>query len=199
MKVGRIIIGRTSDNDLQVDSRFVSRHHCQIITGAEGSVIEDLNSTNGIFVQGKRVRRYNLNDGDIVVIGKHEIMYVDERLARARLNSTDGRGRADAARAGRDHSHTETAVDRRHAATTSRHRSCEPPPVAPGSSGYGTSLRGGGGGGRLIQRIRGVILGAQATIATPPQQHHHARHEHAAVPAVPGPGSNLKRSGNSSR
>ena len=90
LSVGRVIIGRTSDNDIQVDSRFVSRHHCQIITGTEGSVIEDLNSTNGIFVQGKRVRRYNLNDGDIVVIGKHEIIYVDERLARARVNSADG-------------------------------------------------------------------------------------------------------------
>ncbi len=90
LRLGRVIIGRTSDNDVQVDSRFVSRHHCQIITGVEGSVIEDLNSTNGIFVQGKRVRRYNLNDGDVVVIGKHEIMYVDGRLSRARLSSTAG-------------------------------------------------------------------------------------------------------------
>jgi type II secretory pathway predicted ATPase ExeA len=90
LKVGRVIIGRTVDNDLQVDSRFVSRHHCQIITGDDGSVIEDLNSTNGIFVQGRRVRLHNLNDGDVVVIGKHEIMYVDERLARARLSSSDG-------------------------------------------------------------------------------------------------------------
>ncbi len=89
LQVGRVIIGRTSDNDLQVDSRFVSRHHCQIVTGAEGSMIEDLNSTNGIFVQGKRVRRHNLNDGDVVVIGKHEIMYVDERRARARMNSPE--------------------------------------------------------------------------------------------------------------
>ena len=89
LRVGRVIMGRTSDNDLQVDSRFVSRHHCQIITSAEGSVIEDLNSTNGIFVQGKRVRRYNLNDGDVVVIGKHEMMYVDERLARARMGTAD--------------------------------------------------------------------------------------------------------------
>jgi general secretion pathway protein A len=84
LMVGRIIIGRTSDNDLQVDSRFVSRHHCQIITSAEGSVIEDLNSTNGIYMQGKRVRRYNLNDGDVVVLGKHELMYVDERRGRSR-------------------------------------------------------------------------------------------------------------------
>jgi hypothetical protein len=90
LKVGRIILGRTPDNDVQIDSRFVSRHHCQIITTAHGSVIEDLNSTNGIYVQGKRMRRHNLNDGDVVVIGKHELMYVDERLParRASLSET---------------------------------------------------------------------------------------------------------------
>ncbi|MGC1457555.1 MAG: AAA family ATPase [Steroidobacteraceae bacterium] len=112
LKVGRVIIGRTVDNDLQVDSRFVSRHHCQIITGAEGSVIEDLNSTNGIFVQGRRVRRYNLNDGDVVVIGKHEIMYVDERLARARLTSSEGlAGVPTLDKPVDDSAHTETVVD----------------------------------------------------------------------------------------
>jgi len=84
LKLGRIIVGRTADNDVQIDSRFVSRHHCQLITTAQGCVIEDLNSTNGIYVQGKRVRRHNLNDGDVVVIGKHELMYVDERLPAKR-------------------------------------------------------------------------------------------------------------------
>ena len=88
LKVGRIILGRTSDNDVQIDSRFVSRHHCQIVTTAHGCVVEDLNSTNGIHVQGKRVRRHNLNDGDVVVIGKHEIMYVDERLPGKRAPFT---------------------------------------------------------------------------------------------------------------
>jgi general secretion pathway protein A len=112
LKVGRIIVGRTADNDVQVDSRFVSRHHCQIITGADGSVIEDLNSTNGIFVQGRRVRRHHLNDGDIVVIGKHEIMYVDGRLARARLSSPEIRqGVPTLDPDGDDRSHGETVVD----------------------------------------------------------------------------------------
>jgi general secretion pathway protein A len=112
LNVGRVIIGRTSDNDIQVDSRFVSRHHCQITTGSEGSVIEDLNSTNGIFVQGKRVRRYNLNDGDIVVIGKHEIMYVDERLARARLHSSEGAaGVSTLEKPLEDHAHTQNVLD----------------------------------------------------------------------------------------
>jgi general secretion pathway protein A len=117
LKVGRVIIGRTVDNDLQVDSRFVSRHHCQIITGADGSVIEDLNSTNGIFVQGRRVRRHNLNDGDVVVIGKHEIMYVDERLARSRLTSSEGAASVPTLdKAVDDHAHTETVVDPERAA-----------------------------------------------------------------------------------
>ena len=89
LRVGRVIIGRTADNDIHIDSRFISRHHCQIITTFQGSVIEDLNSTNGIYVQGKRVRRHNLNDGDVVVVGKHELVYVDERLPRLQKNFTE--------------------------------------------------------------------------------------------------------------
>jgi type II secretory pathway predicted ATPase ExeA len=89
LRVGRIIVGRTTDNDLQIDSRFVSRHHCQIVTTMHSCVIEDLNSTNGIYVKSKRVRRHYLNDGDVVVIGKHELIYVDERLARTRSSMTD--------------------------------------------------------------------------------------------------------------
>jgi len=89
LKVGRIIVGRTTDNDVQIDSRFVSRHHCQVITTPHACVIEDLNSTNGIYVKSKRVRRHYLNDGDVVLIGKHELIYIDERLPRARAPFTD--------------------------------------------------------------------------------------------------------------
>jgi general secretion pathway protein A len=84
LKPGRLVIGRTPDNDLQIDSKFISRHHCQIVTQADSCLIEDLNSTNGIYVQSKRVRRYNLNDGDVVQVGQHEIMYIDERMPRSR-------------------------------------------------------------------------------------------------------------------
>jgi type II secretory pathway predicted ATPase ExeA len=84
LRIGRIIVGRTVDNDVQIDSKYVSRHHCQITTTAEGSVLEDLNSTNGVYVKSKRVRRHHLNDGDVLVLGKHEIMYLDERSARGR-------------------------------------------------------------------------------------------------------------------
>jgi pSer/pThr/pTyr-binding forkhead associated (FHA) protein len=84
LRPGRLVIGRTADNDLQIDSKFISRHHCQIVTQADSCLIEDLNSTNGIYVQSKRVRRYNLNDGDVVQVGQHEIMYIDERVPRLR-------------------------------------------------------------------------------------------------------------------
>jgi general secretion pathway protein A len=84
LKPGRLVIGRTSDNDLQIDSKFISRHHCQIVTQQDSCLIEDLNSTNGIFVQSKRVRRHNLNDGDVVQVGQHEIMYIDERTPRVK-------------------------------------------------------------------------------------------------------------------
>jgi general secretion pathway protein A len=77
---GRKVIGRTPDNDLQIDSKFISRHHCQLVTGSDGiTVIEDLNSTNGIVVQGKRVRRHTLRDGDIVGLGQHQLLFVDEQ------------------------------------------------------------------------------------------------------------------------
>jgi len=80
---GRLVIGRTSENDLQIDSKYISRHHCQILTTPEGSVLEDLNSTNGVFFKSKRVRKRHLNDGDVIVLGRHEIMYLDERGGRS--------------------------------------------------------------------------------------------------------------------
>jgi len=91
LRPGRVIIGRTADNDIQVDSRFVSRHHCQIITTAENCVIEDLNSTNGMAVRGKRVRRHVLSDGDIVMLGQHSLAYRDDRVAAGTPRNDTGR------------------------------------------------------------------------------------------------------------
>src|SRR3569833_4218163 len=65
--VGRIIVGRTPANDLQVDSRYVSRNHCQIVTTANSCVIEDLHSTTGIYEKSKSVHQHKKNDGDVVV------------------------------------------------------------------------------------------------------------------------------------
>jgi len=100
---GRKVIGRTPDNDLQIDSKFISRHHCQLVTGSDGiTVIEDLNSTNGIVVRGKRTRRHTLRDGDVVSIGQHEILYVDEHASGHLVDTHDDLPRVDVNAANED-------------------------------------------------------------------------------------------------
>jgi type II secretory pathway predicted ATPase ExeA len=75
VKVGRCVIGRTPDNDIQIDSTYISRHHAQVVATTEGCMIEDLNSTNGMFVGGQRVHSHRFADGDVVRMGLHEIRY----------------------------------------------------------------------------------------------------------------------------
>lgn len=63
-------IGRTPENDVQIDAQYISRHHAVILAERTHTIIEDLNSTNGVIVNGRRVMRQALKDGDIVLIGK---------------------------------------------------------------------------------------------------------------------------------
>ena len=88
LKQGRFLIGRTPENDLQIDSNYISRHHAQIISTQNSCIIEDLNSTNGIAHNGKRIRRRVLNDGDVLQMGEHELAYMDERNSRLRPNTS---------------------------------------------------------------------------------------------------------------
>jgi len=79
--IGRVIIGRSPDNEIYIKSKFVSRHHAQLTSDEQGCVVEDLNSTNGVFVGDKQVKKFRLRDGDIVLLGVHEIVYHDLRAA----------------------------------------------------------------------------------------------------------------------
>ena len=75
LPLGKLSVGRASNNDVRVDSRFVSRHHCQIITTSQYSVIEDLQSQNGIIVARRRVSVHRLQHGDRIGIGTHSFVY----------------------------------------------------------------------------------------------------------------------------
>lgn len=79
--LGRIIVGRSPDNEVYIKSKFVSRHHAQLVSDDGGCVIEDLNSTNGVFLGEKQIKKYRLRDGDIVSLGVHELVYHDLRNA----------------------------------------------------------------------------------------------------------------------
>jgi chromosome segregation ATPase len=71
----RTSIGRTPDNDLQIDAKFISRHHAVILVGPAHSIIEDLNSTNGVYVNGRRITRNALKDGDTVLFGRAQYRF----------------------------------------------------------------------------------------------------------------------------
>jgi type II secretory pathway predicted ATPase ExeA len=75
LHLGRTVIGRTPDNDLQIKSKFVSRHHAQIVSDLQQSTIEDLNSTNGVYIAANRVKRHTLMDGDVIQLGEHTLVY----------------------------------------------------------------------------------------------------------------------------
>jgi pSer/pThr/pTyr-binding forkhead associated (FHA) protein len=71
----RTRIGRGNDNELVLDTKHVSRYHAVLLAGPAYTTVEDLNSTNGVFVNGKRVSRQTLKDGDRVTIGKTHYRY----------------------------------------------------------------------------------------------------------------------------
>lgn len=76
---GRVIIGRSPDNEICIKSKFVSRHHAQLVSDEDGCTIEDLNSTNGVFVADRQVKKQRLNDGDVIALGAHDLVYTDLR------------------------------------------------------------------------------------------------------------------------
>jgi len=77
-------VGRTPDNDLQIDAKYISRHHAVILAGPVQTVIEDLNSTNGVLVNGQRVTRQMLKDGDQVVFGRAAYRFAVRRAGEKR-------------------------------------------------------------------------------------------------------------------
>jgi chromosome segregation ATPase len=77
IEYGTITIGRSSGNDICLRHHFISRSHAKILTDANGSVIEDLGSKNGILVNAEPVRRRRLRHGDVVDIGEIQFKFID--------------------------------------------------------------------------------------------------------------------------
>ena len=74
----KIIIGRDPGNDVQIDNVAVLREHAKIIRGQNYYFIEDLNSTNGTFVNGKKTNKKFLKEDDEISIGKHSLQIIFE-------------------------------------------------------------------------------------------------------------------------
>jgi pSer/pThr/pTyr-binding forkhead associated (FHA) protein len=74
---GSITIGRDEENDIHIDNPAASNRHAKILTILDESFIEDLDSTNGTYINGKKITGHSLKDGDSIFIGEHELDYIN--------------------------------------------------------------------------------------------------------------------------
>ncbi len=73
----RAIIGRSEHNDISINSRFISRHHTLLVRHQTATFLMDLNSTNGTFVNSKRVSNHVLMHDDVITVGHHRVKFHD--------------------------------------------------------------------------------------------------------------------------
>jgi pSer/pThr/pTyr-binding forkhead associated (FHA) protein len=91
-------IGRLPDNTIVIDNAAVSGHHASVSRYGDLIVLEDLHSTNGTFVNAKPVKNHVLQDGDLILVGKHTIEFDEtagddadeERTSTADLPDLEG-------------------------------------------------------------------------------------------------------------
>jgi predicted component of type VI protein secretion system len=81
MSKERYTIGRLPDNDVRIDNPAVSGHHSLIINILNDSFLEDLNSTNGTYVNGKLIKKHALQHGDVITIGHHQLRFSDQQTS----------------------------------------------------------------------------------------------------------------------
>jgi pSer/pThr/pTyr-binding forkhead associated (FHA) protein len=77
MSKERYTVGRLPDNDIRIDNPAVSGHHALIINILNDSFLEDLNSTNGTYVNGKIVKKHAMQHGDVITVGHHSLRFID--------------------------------------------------------------------------------------------------------------------------
>ncbi len=83
-----LTVGRTTESDVCIPSKLVSRHHARLLVGPTGVIIEDAGSTNGCYVNGKQVRKHLMHDGDVLELGdlRYRLATRDARDTKVRAN-----------------------------------------------------------------------------------------------------------------
>lgn len=74
---GTISIGRSPRNDIRIPSRYVSLHHAEIVCTEKECIIRDLDSTNGMYVRGDRIKEYNLKHRDVITMDTYDLVFTD--------------------------------------------------------------------------------------------------------------------------
>ncbi len=74
------VVGRGTDADFVLEDTNTSRRHCRVLLDGGGYAVEDLGSRNGTFVNGIRVQRVVVGDGDVIRIGSTEFVFRQQGL-----------------------------------------------------------------------------------------------------------------------
>jgi len=90
LEKGSVSVGRKPDNDIVIDNPAISGHHCKVSLEGGTYYVEDLDSTNGTYVNQKRVKKSGLHNNDVVGIAKHSIVFVDAAATEAAEAAVDG-------------------------------------------------------------------------------------------------------------
>ena len=79
LKDGVNLVGREDNCDVVIDSQHISRNHISVVVKRDGVMIQDLNSRNGTFVNGLRVKNsVEIKNGDVVSLGKYRMVFISE-------------------------------------------------------------------------------------------------------------------------
>ena len=78
----RMTIGRKPHNDIVIDNLAVSGEHAAIVTILHDSFLEDLDSTNGLEVNGKATKKHFLQNNDVIGIGKYKLKYINDQVSQ---------------------------------------------------------------------------------------------------------------------
>jgi len=78
----RLLIGRTTHNDVTIDSKFISRHHALLVRHGSATLLMDLNSANGTYVNSRRISNQVLSDNDVITLGDYGLKFVDPAAIR---------------------------------------------------------------------------------------------------------------------
>ena len=79
----RMTVGRKPHNDIVIDNLAVSGEHAAIVTILNDSFLEDLDSTNGVVVNGAPAKKHFLQSNDVIEIGKYKLKYLNEQQGQA--------------------------------------------------------------------------------------------------------------------
>ena len=90
LKDGVNLVGRDDNCDVVIDSQHISRNHISVVVKRDGVMIQDLNSRNGTFVNGLRVKNsVEIKNGDVVSLGKYRMVFIsEEESATTPVSST---------------------------------------------------------------------------------------------------------------